>query len=340
MVHDLVLCSRAEGTWKAYAAWVEVFQAFLEAFGVPVRPEVQHWNKWVEVLLVVVAVLSQCYSLGTIGVLLSAVSAYMQDYGLKSPYEARILSMVLKGLPRHMGQGKKKKPPMEAWHVARIVELQKPGELSLLQFLQAKAVVVVGFELFTRSQDFVEFQICDFVRLDKGMRVLVRYAKNDQKGLTRAPVLEFGADARSCPIRIFLDYVACAGIGVAAGCTKVEGEPQRCTVCPPAFPSIHKHKGKQTRAMPKARVTSILRVLYLELAALGLMTEEEAKAFSSKSMRAGGMTAAAGEAVRDGVIQGHGGWLHRQSLVHYDLMRESERSDVSAALNAAVASWL
>ena len=340
MVHDLVLCSRAEGTWKAYAAWVEVFQAFLEAFGVPVRPEVQHWNKWVEVLLVVVAVLSQCYSLGTIGVLLSAVSAYMQDYGLKSPYEARILSMVLKGLPRHMGQGKKKKPPMEAWHVARIVELQKPGELSLLQFLQAKAVVVVGFELFTRSQDFVEFQICDFVRLDKGMRVLVRYAKNDQKGLTRAPVLEFGADARSCPIRIFLDYVACAGIGVAAGCTKVEGEPQRCTVCPPAFPSIHKHKGKQTRAMPKARVTSILRVLYLELAALGLMTEEEAKAFSSKSMRAGGVTAAAGEAVRDGVIQGHGGWLHRQSLVHYDLMRESERSDVSAALNAAVASWL
>ena len=91
--------------------------------------------------------------------------------------------------------------------------------------------------------------------------------------------------------------------------------------------------------MPKARVTAILRVLFLELAGLGLMTEEEARAFSSKSMRAGGVTVAAAEAVRDGVIQGHGGWLHRQSLVHYDLMRESERSDVSAALNTAVASW-
>jgi hypothetical protein len=273
-------------------------------------------------------------------VLLSAVSAYMQDYGLRSPYESRILAMVLKGLPRHMGQGKKKKPPMESWHVAKIVTLVKPAGLSLLQFFQAKAMVVVGWELFTRSQDFEEFQICDFIRLDKGLRVLVRYAKNDQKGLTRAPVLGFSSDVRSCPVGVFLEYVAVAGIGVSEGCTKVEGEPQRCSVCPPAFPSIHKHGGKQSRAMPKAKVTAILRVLFLELAALGLMTEEEAKAFSSKSMRAGGVTAAAAEAVRDGVIQGHGGWLHRQSLVHYDLMRESERSDVSAALNAAVASWL
>lgn len=340
MVHDLVLCSRAEGTWKAYAAWVEVFKAFLGAFGVATRPEVRSWDQWVEVLVVTVAVLSQCYSLGTIGILLSAVSAYMQDYGLRSPYESRIMTMVLKGLPRHMGEGKKKKPPMEAWHVAKIVAIERPEGLTLLQFLQAKAIVVIGWELFTRSQDFEEFQICDFVRLDKGMRVLVRYAKNDQKGLTRAPVLEVGSDVRSCPVRIFLDYVAAACIGVLEGCTKVEGEPQRCSVCPPAFPSIHRHRGKQTRAMPKARVTAILRVLFLELASLGLMTEEEARAFSSKSMRAGGVTVAAAEAVRDGVIQGHGGWLHRQSLVHYDLMRESERSDVSSALNAAVASWL
>jgi hypothetical protein len=103
MVHDLVLCARAEGTWKAYAGWVGVFQAFLGKFGVPLRPEVELWEKWVEVLLVTVAVLSQSYSLGTISVLISAVSVYMQDYGLRSPYESRILAMVLKGLPRHMG---------------------------------------------------------------------------------------------------------------------------------------------------------------------------------------------------------------------------------------------
>ena len=41
--------------------------------------------------------------------------------------------------------------------------------------------------------------------------------------------------------------------------------------------------------------------------------------------------------VRDGVVQGHGGWLMRESLVHYDQIRKGERRDVSRALNAAVA---
>ena len=63
---------------------------------------------------------------------------------------------------------------------------------------------------------------------------------------------------------------------------------------------------------------------------------DEALQFSAKSLRCGGVSQAAGEAVRDGVLQGHGGWLQRTSLRHYDLMRESEGLCVSGALNAAV----
>ena len=48
------------------------------------------------------------------------------------------------------------------------------------------------------------------------------------------------------------------------------------------------------------------------------------------------MRSAAGLAVRDGVLQGHGGWLTRQSLRHYDLMKPGEKALVSAALNKAV----
>ncbi|MFB0956116.1 MAG: hypothetical protein QMB43_04070, partial [Alistipes putredinis] len=68
-----------------------------------------------------------------------------------------------------------------------------------------------------------------------------------------------------------------------------------------------------------------------------LICVEEARRFSAKSMRCGGTSAAAAEAVRDGVLQGHGGWLARTSLVHYDQMMESEKATVSATLNAAVA---
>jgi hypothetical protein len=62
-------------------------------------------------------------SVGTVTVLVSAVSSYMQDYGMRSPFENRLFAMVMKGLPRYLGAGKKKKPPVEAWHVAKTVEL-------------------------------------------------------------------------------------------------------------------------------------------------------------------------------------------------------------------------
>ena len=89
--------------------------------------------------------------------------------------------------------------------------------------------------------------------------------------------------------------------------------------------------------MPKGKGTEIVKKLFLSLADLDLMTEEEANTFSGKPARTGGVSEAAANFVRDGVVQGHGGWLMGESLVHYDQIREGERRDVSRALNAAVA---
>ena len=342
VVGDLMVSSRADSTWKAYLAWVEVFMEFVKVFGLETVPSPEVWDSWVQVLLTVVATLSQCYSAGTVSIVVSAVSAFMQDNGMPSPYQSRLFCMVMKGMVRFLGAGKKKKPPVEAWHVAKLVRLEKPERFTRLMHLQSVTVLLVGWELFTRSQDFEEFQVCDFVQLATGMRVLVRYAKNDQKGLTRSAVLELAADPAACPVMTMRQYLGAAGIRVQPGCTKVEGEPQRCTVCPPAFPSITKHQGKKDRAMPKARVTELLRGLFLELARVDpdCISEQEARAFSSKSLRCGGVSESAAQAVRDGVIQGHGGWLQRQSLVHYDIMRPGEQADVSRALNSAVTKWL
>ena len=340
LVHDLVLSSRSESTWKAYKAWMEVFQAFLDKFGVEKHPDRAVKLDWIEVLAVVVAVFSQCYGASTIGVFVSAVSSHMQDYEIGSPYDSRMFSMLMKGVVNYLGAGKAKKPPVEDWHVAAILQAPKPEKFTMLQHYQGLVVLVLGWQLFTRSQDFPEFQACDFIVLETGLRVLVRYAKNDQKGLTRQPVLERGKVAASCPVRLYLRYVGAAGIRVQPCCTKVEGKPHRCTVCPPAFPSITQYQGKKDRPMPKARVSEILKVYFRELAAAGRMTEEEAEAFSSKSLRCGGVSQAAAETIRDGVVQGHGGWLQRQSLVHYDQMRPGEKPFVSRALNTAVEKWL
>jgi hypothetical protein len=342
VVGDLMVSSRADSTWKAYLAWVEVFMEFVKKFNITTVPSVGVWEDWVNVLLTVVATLSQSYSAGTVGIAVSAVSAFMQDNGMGSPYQSRLFCMVMKGMVRFLGAGKKKKPPVEAWHVAKLVKLAKPAKFTILMHMQALAVLLVGWELFTRSQDFEEFDVCDFVQLTTGMRVYVRYAKNDQKGLTRTAVLEMASDPACCPVRLMRQYLASAGIRIQHGCTKVEGEPEKCRVCPPAFPSITRFQGKKDRPMPKARVTELLRVLFVELARVDpdCISEEEARAFSSKSLRCGGVSESAAQAVRDGVIQGHGGWLQRQSLVHYDLMRPGEQVDVSRALNSAVTKWL
>jgi hypothetical protein len=133
-----------------------------------------------------------------------------------------------------------------------------------------------------------------------------------------------------------MDYFAAAGISKREGCDKVWGQPRRCSVCPPAFPTIGKWDGKRENAMPKARVTNIIRVLFKQLALEGAVSQDLAENVSSKSLRCGGVSAAAGLAVRDGVLQGHGGWLHRTSLIHYDQMTEAEGPLVSHKMNEAI----
>jgi hypothetical protein len=335
--HDLILSSRSDATWKAYRAWVQVFAAWCAVFGVSITPTKDLWQDWVEVLSAAVAVLSLCYSVGTLQVFTSAVSAFMQDAGMPSPFQSKYFSLLMSGVTRWLGVGKHKKPPVEAWHVAEIMELAKTDRFTQLQLRQAKAMLLVGWHLFNRPQDFNTFQVCDFVRLEHGMRVYVRYAKNDQKGLTRCPILEEASNERDCPVENLLSYFRLAGLSVQPGCTKVPGEPDACTVCPPAFPSIHKHKGVQNYPMPTQRVSEIVKKLFLSLADIGKMSADDAKQFSGKSCRCGGVSAAAGNEVRDGVVQGHGGWLMRESLVHYDRITDKEAPFVSRALNGAVA---
>ena len=209
------------------------------------------------------------------------------------------------------------------------------GRFGGLQWIQAKVVLVVGWQLFCRPQDFSELDLCDVVVDADGMTITIRYAKNDTKGLTRSPRIA-RAGGRFRPVELWERYVKALGLVKHAACDKVLGEPTRCSFCGPAFPAVWKLQGvKQTR-MPAQQASKRIKQLFAGLASAGLMTEETATSFSGKSCRCGGVSAAAGEAVRGGVLQGHGGWLARESLRHYDLMRDVEKSHVSLALSSAV----
>ena len=201
-----------------------------------------------------------------------------------------------------------------------------------MRWQQSRVVLVVGWELFLRRQDLPRLQPCDVRVGEKGMQVLIRYAKNDTKGLTRAPFLQRNEDERACPVTLLQQYMQTAGITVHKNCNKVWGQPFPCDHCPPLFPSITKTHGKREHAMPNARVTDIVRELYGLLAEAGHIEAERAKEFTAKSMRCGGVSSAAAACVRAGVIHGHGGWFDIESQKHYDVMKTDEVGLVSQKL--------
>ena len=340
---DFVIASKSDETWKQYDSWKKCFWAWLDAYDLDFEPsqDEETWSLWVEVLSDAVAVMAICYAVGTLDVMVSAVSCYMQHGGMASPFKSKEFSAMMEGIRRWKGLGKQKKPPVEPWHVRAILSGKQPsqfggGDFSELQFRQAKVLLVVGWQLFTRPQDFYELEVCDFRFLLKEMEVTIRYAKNDVKGLTRAPRLAEAGD-EWCPVRLVKEYFEVMQLEVHPDCDKVPGEPARCSKCPAAFPPIWKHGGVQRgRRIPRAQVSLRIKSLFLGLAEQGHMSVEDARMFSGKSCRCGGVSSAAGLAVRDGVLQGHGGWLTRQSLRHYDLMKPGEKALVSAALNKAV----
>lgn len=93
--HDFILFSRADGTWRAYKAWLGVYFAWLEVWGVQGDLSAQVYDQWIEVLAAAVACLAMCYSMGTISIFVSAVSAYMQDMGFASPFSVRYFRMLV-----------------------------------------------------------------------------------------------------------------------------------------------------------------------------------------------------------------------------------------------------
>jgi hypothetical protein len=94
---------------------------------------------------------------------------------------------------------------------------------SLVEYSQAIAIAMVGWQLFNRPQDFHNFQRCDFIRKVGGCKTLIRKAKNDQKGVTRAPMLEDASDKTRCPVEILFTYFKRARIHVHPLCNKAEG---------------------------------------------------------------------------------------------------------------------
>ena len=262
--HDFVKSSKSNKTWASYRAWMEVMYAWLDIFKVSRVPSVDAREAWVEVLSAAICVLAMDYSSSTVSVFVTAVNCFMRFHKMGSPHSSEFFSALLAGILRWLGIGKHKKPAVEDWHVDQILKLGRTARHhSLVEYMQAISIAMVGWQLFNRPQDFHNFQRCDFVRKVGGCKVLIRKAKNDQKVVTRAPMLEDAEDKTRCLVEILFNCSKRAGIEVSPHCDKTEGQRADCSFCPPAFPSFHKVHGKMDCPMPVSKVTEVMRKLFM-----------------------------------------------------------------------------
>ena len=205
----------------------------------------------------------------------------------------------------------------------------------------AVALVALGCLCGLRSCEVVGLSACDVTWQENGAVVAVNRTKNDQYGFKRTSELEYSEDAVTCQLRWVRQYaVGQRCCEPWAGCTREEHPRLECFHCPRLFQNLLSNgrvdNDEKTRGIKKYRVSLLVRLLYAQLAARGVVPEEDVHLYSSKSLRAGAVTGAAAAGCRAMVTAKH---LRCTvgNLPNYDRVLQEERGGVSRALNQMVA---
>ena len=124
---DLVVMSRAPGTWASYKRWWKLYQKHAEQRGVDTRgwkrDDQQDEYEMVLLLRRMVNSMRKKYAYGTVNLLVSAVARAAKDFGWDNPRDDEVLSDMLKGLAKLKGVSKKKKKAILGNEVRRMMKI-------------------------------------------------------------------------------------------------------------------------------------------------------------------------------------------------------------------------
>ena len=116
------------------------------------------WDESVEALRKAVALMALEYAASTIDIMVSAVGFCfnkMRDEAgalWRPPHEEPNFKATLEGITRDIGTRKRKQPPLEAHHMAAILEMKPPPKWTAQMWLQVKLLMLVGWESFNRNR--------------------------------------------------------------------------------------------------------------------------------------------------------------------------------------------
>jgi integrase len=244
---------------------------------------------------------------GTITRRLTSITKAHQAAGFtNSPATTRhfIVGETLKGIRRTIGTAQHGKDPLLSADIRRIVAARREDLLGL----RDSALVLVGFAGGFRRSELAGINICDLKFSADGVVASVRKSKTDQEGAGREVGLPFGASHDTCPVRSLRWWLAASGIS--------DG---------PVFRSVGRYGHVSRRGLHR---DSIGKLLKRAAGRAGLKVEE----LGSHSLRAGCVTQAAMNGVREFVIMKQTGHKTVATLRRYIRSGEIFRENAAAGL--------
>ena len=358
---DLMMLSRAESTWKQYAAWYMLFIDWGFIMGVDVEGCEISLEVLSRVLIrsLVMMWYGGGYAASTMEIYTTAVVTRVHDRGLGNLRENVAVGKLMEGIKRKLGCAVTKKLPVEGHHVKALMEMGPPehdGEAWTgnkanieLQWAHAVAMVVLAWAAFLRCSEIINLQVCDLTWIKERLELCIRKAKADQLGLTAVTEIEYAQKgSEKCLLTYFEAYLkkVLGGVVIEAGCTKGSHKSYECPACTWVFPSVY-WNGVQKTPIGEATLRKRFKMAFKRLEEAGVVERGKYELMSVGSCRKGGCSGACAYGIRDVLREKHGRWgltarkrLGATAEPEYNVQLSSERGLVMKALNALVNGWL
>jgi len=244
---------------------------------------------------------------GTITRRLTSITKAHQAAGFtNSPATTRhfIVGETLKGIRRTIGTAQHGKDPLLSADIRKIVSSRREGPIGL----RDSAITLVGFAGGFRRSELAAIDVADLRFTAEGVVVSVRISKTDQERAGREVGLPFGSNSDTCCVRALRKWLDDSGI--------TEG---------PVLRSVGRYGHVSRRGLHKDSIGKLLK-------RAAARTGMNVTPVGGHSLRAGCVTQAAMNGVREFVIMGQTGHKTVTTLRRYIRTGDIFRENVAANL--------
>jgi len=191
----------ADGTWKNYEKWKDLFIEFRAAFGLGGEPTVECLLNFIAFL----EITGKGYGISTAVVAVGRLCKENNWVDISKDWKVK---ESVKGVAKLMAEGRLDKDirqPLPALAIRKFLENR--GKRSYLTWIRDAAMLVIGFRTMRRASELVQLRRKDLVWRDGMFVVRVARSKTDQAAEGREITVEASGDLVSCPVKVITEFL-------------------------------------------------------------------------------------------------------------------------------------